>query len=306
MIRLAKELIPTTTIARIVGISASNVQRVLNKNVHLTYRVKHLPPNLCFDEIRTCGHRMSFDCCDAESHQLITTLPTRLSRDIIDYFEARYSLQERRTVQTVTIDMNAQYVQFIHRLFPNAELIIDRFHIVQLAARALDQERLRLLHQEIDQHSRRYRVLKSQWRSFHLNEDELERAKSRYLRGLNEWIVPQAAVNLGLDHAPRFRAAYEIYQTIMTALKNKSGAKLAHLLKIYKNCGNAMDTTIAKLRKNKNAVLNSCRYSYSNGLLEVLNRKIKTLKRNCFGFRNQYNMFIRIRLIHEEKTHSPE
>ncbi|WP_162205217.1 transposase [Lacticaseibacillus thailandensis] len=63
-----------------------------------------------------------------------------------------------------------------------------------------------------------------------------------------------------------------------------------------------MDTTIAKLRKNKNAVLNSCRYSYSNGLLEVLNRKIKTLKRNCFGFRNQYNMFIRIRLIHEEKN----
>ncbi|KRM86743.1 hypothetical protein FD19_GL001595 [Lacticaseibacillus thailandensis DSM 22698 = JCM 13996] len=57
---------------------------------------------------------------------------------------------------------------------------------MQLAARALDQERLRLLHQEIDQHSRRYRILKSQWRLFHLNEDKFERAKSQYLRGLKE------------------------------------------------------------------------------------------------------------------------
>ncbi|MGX7006773.1 transposase, partial [Pediococcus parvulus] len=30
-----------------------------------------------------------------------------------------------------------------------------------------------------------------------------------------------------------------------------------------------------------------------------LNRKIKALKRNCFGFRNIDNFFIRISLIHE-------
>ncbi|WP_197460004.1 transposase, partial [Pediococcus inopinatus] len=47
------------------------------------------------------------------------------------------------------------------------------------------------------------------------------------------------------------------------------------------------------------AVLNSCRYPYSNGPIEGLNRKIKVLKRSCFGFRNIHNFFIRISLIHE-------
>ncbi|WP_178378320.1 transposase, partial [Loigolactobacillus backii] len=51
--------------------------------------------------------------------------------------------------------------------------------------------------------------------------------------------------------------------------------------------------------KNGSALLNSCRYPFSNGPIEGLNRKIKALKRNCFGFRNIDNFFIRISLIHE-------
>ena len=43
------------------------------------------------------------------------TLEDRLSKDIIDYFKARYSVQERAKVQTITIDMNAEYASFIHR-----------------------------------------------------------------------------------------------------------------------------------------------------------------------------------------------
>nr|WP_161493430.1 transposase [Pediococcus damnosus] len=60
-----------------------------------------------------------------------------------------------------------------------------------------------------------------------------------------------------------------------------------------------MDITINTFIKNGSALLNSCRYPFSNGPIEGLNRKIKALKRNCFGFRNIDNFFIRISLIHE-------
>ena len=50
-------------------------------------------------------------------------------------------------------DMNAAYQNFVHELFPNAEIIIDRFHIIQLLGRAMDQMRVQALRQIKDKHS---------------------------------------------------------------------------------------------------------------------------------------------------------
>ncbi|WP_145993364.1 transposase, partial [Secundilactobacillus pentosiphilus] len=59
----------------------------------------------------------------------------------------------------------------------------------------------------------------------------------------------------------------------------------------------SMDTVMNTFRKNRQAILNACCYHNSNGPLEGINRKIKTLKRNCYGFRNLNNFFNRISLI---------
>ncbi|WP_439951269.1 transposase [Secundilactobacillus pentosiphilus] len=40
---------------------------------------------------------------------------------------------------TGIVDLNAQYDHFIKRISPNDEIVIDRFHIIQLAGRALKQ-----------------------------------------------------------------------------------------------------------------------------------------------------------------------
>ncbi|WP_416338186.1 transposase [Ligilactobacillus ruminis] len=39
----------------------------------------------------------------------------------------------------------------------------------------------------------------------------------------------------------------------------------------------------------RTAVLNSVEYDFSNGPVEGINRRIKSLKRSCFGFRNLDN-----------------
>ena len=58
-----------------------------------------------------------------------------------------------------------------------------------------------------------------------------------------------------------------------------------------------MDIAIQTLRKNRKYVLNSAKFEYSNGPLEGINRKIKTLKRTCYGFANQKFFFLRIDCI---------
>ncbi|WP_172988061.1 transposase, partial [Lactobacillus helveticus] len=73
---------------------------------------------------------------------------------------------------------------FVHELFPNAELIIDRFHIIQLMGRTMDTIRTQCLKQ-LDKHLREYKVLNSLWRLFHKANPDAQ--KSRYLFGLNEY-----------------------------------------------------------------------------------------------------------------------
>ncbi|EHJ07926.1 transposase, partial [Staphylococcus simiae CCM 7213 = CCUG 51256] len=56
-----------------------------------------------------------------------------------------FSLKDRQQVETVTIDMHEPYMTLIKKLFPNAKIIIDRFHIVQLLNRALNSIRVAVM-----------------------------------------------------------------------------------------------------------------------------------------------------------------
>lgn len=284
---------PASHIALLLHCSPSTVIRTINQRVEPHYRVAILPKHLCFDEFRSVKHTMSFICCDAVSHQLVVKLPNRLSRTIINYFENRYSKLERTRVQTVVVDMNAQYSHFIHRLFPNAQIIIDRFHITQLAGRALDSMRITLA-KSLSAHSREYRILKSQWRLFHKDWHQIEAQHPTYLRGINEYTTQQNAIDLILYKFPKFAATYQTYQLLMTAVRQHRPDQFEQLLKHYEPLHNAMDTVISTLKYYRKYITNSLIYPYSNGPLEGLNRKIKDLKRHCYGFRNLSNFFKRI------------
>lgn len=293
---LAKEGLNGKLIAKLCHCSPSSVRRTIIERVPPHYRMARLPKHLCFDEFRSTKSTMSFICCDAETHQLVTQLHNRLSASIINYFENRYSNTERAEVETVVIDLNAQYQSFIYRLFPNAEIIIDRFHIVQLAGRALDNCRITTMKQ-LDKHSREYKILKSQWKLFHMKAKDLHPEKPVYLFGLNEYMTRQNAVDLIINKFSSFKTVYHAYQDITTALQSRDSELLTTTLDEYQNTHSEMDITISTLRKNQNYVLNSIKYKYSNGPLEGINRKIKALKRSCYGFDNQMFFFLRIDCI---------
>lgn len=117
--KLAHERLPVKTIARIIEIPASSVQRIIDQNLKLR-PARRLPMRLCFDEFRSTHGMMSFICLDADSHRLIALLGDRFNRTIKNFFIAHYSLTERTRVQTVTMDMNAAYQTIIHDVFPKS------------------------------------------------------------------------------------------------------------------------------------------------------------------------------------------
>lgn len=285
-----------TQIAKMYGCSASSVIRIINRHCHPKYRQEVLPKHLCFDEFRSTGRLMSFICCDSDTHKIVVKLPNRLSKTIIDYFTNRYTLAERQQVETVVVDLNAQYIHFIKDIFPNAEIIIDRFHIIQLTARALDKYRTTLFN-KLDKKSREYKILKSHWKLFHKYEEEIVDDKTIFLKGINEYMTQRNALDLVFDFSPKFKQIYEVYQAILKATREKDISILHDAIYSYHQTQSTMDTAITTLKHNIHYVENACRLSYSNGPIEGINRKIKDLKRHCFGFRNLNNFFNRIDCI---------
>jgi Transposase and inactivated derivatives len=127
---------------------------------------------------------------------------------------------------------------------------------------------------------------------FHLAHPDAK--KSRYLFGLNEYSTQQNAIDLGTAVSPIFKTAYETYLAIHEALMDGHPCVLKRLITEYQPTGSVMDTAIATLRKNLPWIINAAKSPYSNGPIEGVNRKIKELKRTCYGFANQANMFVRV------------
>lgn len=136
--------------------------------------------------------------------------------------------------------------------------------------------------------------MKIQWRLFHLKQTELHPEKPVYLWEINEYMTKQNAVDLITSKFTDFKGVYQTYQAITQALRERDPKLLQAVLQNYQTTNTEMDTTINTLRKNQQAVINNTKYEFSNGPLEEINWKIKTLKRTCYGFANQNFFFLRI------------
>ena len=289
VLKLAKQSLSLTNIAKIVGISPTSVSRTLNANISF-HSARYLPINLCFDELRTTHGWMSFICIDADTHKLITLLGDRYNASIKNFFMNQYSLAERKMVQHITMDMNASYQALVREVFPNATVIFDRFHIVQLLGRAMDQIRIQCM-KRLDLRDRVHKAMKSHWRLFHKINPEAKKRTYKFV--LNEFMTEQEVIDLATNAFPEFKHAYEAYVSIHDALMNSKPDTLTELITNYLNDGSVMDVAIATLRKNLKGVVRASTNPLSNGPVEGINRKIKELKRTCYGFSNQLNMFKR-------------
>lgn len=294
VIKLAKDALPASKIADITGISDTSVARILMANIH-PHAARHLPTELCFDEVRTTHGNMSFICIDARTHKLVKMLGGRLNRDIKAFFTSQYSLAERSQVHHIVMDMNASYQAIVHEVFPNAEVVFDRFHIVLMLGRALDRVRIDIL-KTLDPHSRVRKALKSQWHLFH--KTKLDAIHRKYRLGLNEYLTEQEVVSLATNQFPELAAVYETYVAVHDALMDGMPTTLEMLLVDYHAAHRTgvllMDVVMRTLYKNRRGVVLASQSPLSNGPIEGVNRKIKELKRSGYGYANQQRMFVRI------------
>ena len=134
-----------TSIAREHNLSVNTVQRVLESCSSKFYDdLDHLPEHLAFDEFKGVGKKLHFICLDGDSHQVVQILRTCFKPEILRYFY-KFTPKAQAMVKTVTMDLNYYYPIVARELFPNAQIVIDRFHIVQMLTRSFNSLRVQTM-----------------------------------------------------------------------------------------------------------------------------------------------------------------
>ena len=154
-------------IAKSYAISTNTVWRVQCELSKTLDRPKSLPAYMCFDELSSTSDsvsNMSFVYSNALTHQIQNILQGRTNNIIKNYF-LYYSYKERCDVKAIVIDMNSGCKCLIRELFPNAKIIVDRFHIVQLVNRAFNKYRISYMNSIKDKDKDLYRQLKYYWKN---------------------------------------------------------------------------------------------------------------------------------------------
>ncbi|KRN14431.1 transposase [Lactobacillus gigeriorum DSM 23908 = CRBIP 24.85] len=168
-----------TSIAREHNVSVNTVQRVLESCSSNFYDdFDHLPRHLAFDEFRGTGKKLHFICLDGNTHKVVQILRTRFKPDILRYFY-KFTPKARAMVKTVTMDLNCYYPLVARELFPNAQIVIDRFHMVQMLTRSFNIFRVQIMKQ-FNKSGREYRLLKSPWKLYLMKYDKLNRTTPYY------------------------------------------------------------------------------------------------------------------------------
>ena len=187
---------------------------------------KSLPQYLCFDEIKSTKdskHSMSFVFLDAKTHDFIDIVEGRTKYILNSYF-LRFKRKTKNKVKTICIDIYPPYMDIIKKHFPNARIIIDRFHIIQNINRELNKERVRLMNiyrGKKGKEGRNYTILKNFWRLVLADEDKIDYEKYFCNRSFGKLVTRRDVLNYILSLDKSFRASYKITQEVRKAVKTE-------------------------------------------------------------------------------------
>ena len=272
-----------THIAQDLAISTSTVHRKL-KEFTFKEDFSRLPEILSIDEFSYQKGKLAFIAQDFETKKIITILENRTQTTIRNYF-FRYSKEARDSVKIVTVDMSGSYIPMIPKLFPNAKIVIDRFHIVQHMSRALNQTRIQLM-KPFDKKSLEYRALKYYWKSV-LKDSRKLSLNSFRSRTFGETLTPKECLTEIFHLVPELKGYYDLYQFLLFHLQEKNADYFFDLIEeALPHLNQTFKTALRTILHHKQHVINAIELPYSNAKLEATNKLIKDIKRNAFGYKN--------------------
>jgi transposase len=225
---------------------------------------------------------------DVANHQIIDILATREYVDVAAWINKQPAAWKKR-IRFGALDMSNTYAAVYTVTLPKAAQVVDPFHLIALANRALDAVRRRVQTEQTGHRGRKDDPLYRARRVLLRAEERLDEKAAARLASLLELGDPDGEVAIAYRIKERLRDFYATYDL--------EGAR-AMLDELQRQCvKKAMPPEIQRLGRTIGTWFDKiCNFHIarvSNGPTESLNNLIKRIKRIGFGFRNFKNYRIR-------------
>ena len=194
-------------------------------------------------------------------------------------------------IEAVATDLSAAYISSVMTNAPEATLVFDHFHVVKLMNDAIDQIRRDIYREETDLNKRK--VLKgTRWLLLCNGKDVFDgKFKSRLDNALkmNEPLAQAYYLKESLKEIWTQVDKQQAEEVLDNWVKQARESKVVKLVKFA-----------ATLVAHKYGILAWYDHHISTGKVEGINNKIKTMKRQAYGYRDQEFFKLKIYAMHEK------
>ena len=287
-------------IAKRNNVSSNHVNRILHqisedklvKNNGILTTVMGIDE---FNATKDTISKMAFIIVNQDNRNIFDINNSRLSIDIEKYFK-RYSKQERDKVQFITMDLYKPYYNLMSKLFRNAILIADRYHIFIQARNALDNTRIKLC----NKNNPNYKKLKKYWKLILKKESELDNENKIYNKHFKKEMSQKDIVTYLINTNEKLYNDYQIYQGIEKAINSKDKQLFLNIVNNNinnKDISKKMKQALKTYKNMEKYICNSFDYEYSNGIVEGINNVVKQIKHAACGYKKFNHLKARVMLI---------
>lgn len=243
---------------------------------------------------QTTVDRWHVGFCDLSGGQgLLGQVEGRTAQVVIDWLHGR-ARQWRDTVRYVAIDMCTIFKSAVQQVLPHAQLVVDHFHLVQLANATVTEVRRRVT---VQVHGRRGRKGNRKWEL----RNRLTRSAARMrAEHVDELEAELAALpkRIGAPILTAWNAKEDLLDLLALARTHPNREDIAELLyRFYRRCAGAGLPELERLATTVQTwwpeILAFIHTGITNAGSKGTNRVIKTVARDAYGFRNPVNQRLR-------------
>lgn len=227
------------------------------------------------------GHRYATILCDLSARQV---LEVSLGRRLEDVIPLLTRLRYPDRVKAVSMDMSASFRPAVQSCLPQAQIVVDHFHVIQHVTKAFRKVVSAWAHKKEGQ------ILLHHKQSLFLRAHEALTPEQQHERDRIACRLPALAIAWMLKEALR---TWYATSTIETAEQG-----LDAWIKLVREHGpDPMRQALSAFTHWKQEILAFFQFlptRISNGFVEGKNTRTKTLMRQAYGYRNFQNLRLRI------------
>jgi transposase len=208
---------------------------------------------------------------DIEGGNLIEMIDSHRQQELVKIL-IQQPFEVREQVEEVSVDMWGGFPKVIQQVFPNAQVVIDRFHVMKAVNQDLNKLRRAI---GITDRGSKYLLLSNR---SNLNSEQLHR--------LEVTLKKSECLRIAYEMKEEFREIYETNMTVkMAQEKFKNWLNYASLF---------FQESASTIVNHFEGICNYFLNRTTSGVMEGINNRIKLIMRQGYGFSNFENFRARV------------